>query len=262
MTNPPSQSPDEDGPRPHSPGDKGVMRDHGGLNETRGLDGLALNVISRDKPTNLPWGPRRQASSRMREFSPSVIARDLIRQASAIHPHLSRDQIGFYSGAIAHAIRDQGLFRSIICSAARRYPSLDELALIDCVANAFAQIVHGWSLGQEIDDFDAYARSSIRHRVCSYLRAQKNHLRSLPEKYDASNPRSRGDFDPADFLDLKNAIAQLKPKYRRAVIAQYFKGKSIEEFAHDEGINPSCAASRRQRALLMLRKMLRGNRDE
>jgi len=128
----------------------------------------------------------------------------------------------------------------------------------DLVQGTLVRLYLAWGRARS-GNVEAYARrvlvnAFIDHRRRPFVRRERT-VAALP---DAASVAVDRDFDDAQ---LFNALAELPPRMRAAVVLRHVEDLSVEDAAATLGCTPGTVKSQTARALAKLRESLEPHRD-
>ncbi len=126
----------------------------------------------------------------------------------------------------------------------------------DLVQHVLTRLYVAWPRVARMDSIDGYVRTMLVHANVDRVRRRREHV-----GLDGFDQSSR-DVDHAALLDLREALAELAPGQRRAVVLRHLWGLSVEETAAELGIAPGTVKSQTADAVRRLRDLLAPQRGE
>jgi len=114
-----------------------------------------------------------------------------------------------------------------------------------------------------IENIAGFVYNSIRNRIIDLMRTKKKETRfenemetRLMEFTELLYGKSDNSYSEEMKNELKNAMTNLKPRYRDIIVAMDFEGFTYKEISEKTGIPAGTLMSRRHRALSILFKEL------
>jgi len=126
----------------------------------------------------------------------------------------------------------------------------------DLVQHVLTRLYVAWPRVAGMDSVDGYVRTMLVHANIDRVRRHRE-LTGL-DGYDQSSR----DLDHDALLDLREALAELAPGQRRAVVLRHLWGLSVEETAAELGVAPGTVKSQTADAVRRLRELLAPQRGE
>jgi RNA polymerase sigma-70 factor (sigma-E family) len=126
----------------------------------------------------------------------------------------------------------------------------------DLVQHVLTRLYVAWPRVARMDSVDGYVRTMLVH--ANIDRVRRHHEHTGLDGYDQSSR----DLDHDALLDLREALAELAPGQRRAVVLRHLWGLSVEETAAELGIAPGTVKSQTADAVRRLRDLLAPQRGE
>lgn len=120
----------------------------------------------------------------------------------------------------------------------------------DLVQHVLTRLYVAWPRVSGMDSIDGYVRTMLVNANLDRLRRRREHTGL--EGWD--RPAEAHDTDAV--LDLREALAQLAPGQRRALVLRHLWGLSVEETAAVLGIAPGTVKSQTADAMTRLRALL------
>ena len=127
----------------------------------------------------------------------------------------------------------------------------------DAVAETFVSVHRAW-LDSEIEYFFAYARQTLVHHVMARHRKQQTAERYFPMQLDTDDGEFRIDEHVIDAAVLLEALAQLSPRRRTAVVLRFYEDLPYVEIAEVMRVSLGTAKSQVSVGLAHLRRLLEG----
>jgi RNA polymerase sigma-70 factor (ECF subfamily) len=127
----------------------------------------------------------------------------------------------------------------------------------DVTQEAFLRAFESLPRVRESAAIGAYVCRIAANLCVSWLRARRgeDEVKVDPDSLPAAAPSAEADEMGRR---AREAVAQLPPRYRLAVVAYYLEGQSYEEAARTVGVKVRTLKTRLYRARKMLREMLAG----
>lgn len=125
----------------------------------------------------------------------------------------------------------------------------------DLVQTALTKLFLHWRRASKADNLDAYAHTVLVRVFIDERRRGWWRVRlggRLPDRQDSSD-------DPEIRLALQQALTQLAPRQRAAVVLRFYQDLSVEQVAEVLGCRPGTVKSQTSRALTTLQKVLVAN---
>lgn len=122
----------------------------------------------------------------------------------------------------------------------------------DLTQTTYAKVFASWRRVRRSDSPVAYTRAVLTRTWLSYRR-----LRRTAEQPSAELPdRGSSDTDPAERLDLLDALSQLRPDDRTVLVLRFYEDLGFSQVADLLGITEATARKRCGRALGRMRAQL------
>jgi RNA polymerase sigma-70 factor (sigma-E family) len=126
----------------------------------------------------------------------------------------------------------------------------------DLVQQVLTKLYVAWPRVARMDSVDGYVRAMLVN--ANLDRVRRGHESAGLEGFDQPSR----DVDHDATLDLHDALSELAPGQRRAVVLRHLWGLSVEETAAELGISPGTVKSQTADAVRRLRALLAPQREE
>ena len=126
----------------------------------------------------------------------------------------------------------------------------------DLVQHVLTKLYVAWPRVARMDSVDGYVRTMLVNTNIDRVRRRREHPGL--EGFD----QAARDVDQDALLDLREALAELAPGQRRAIVLRHLWGLSVEETAATLGIAPGTVKSQTADAVRRLRELLAPQREE
>jgi RNA polymerase sigma-70 factor (sigma-E family) len=126
----------------------------------------------------------------------------------------------------------------------------------DLVQQVLTKLYVAWPRVARMDSVDGYVRTMLVNANLDRVRRRREH-----PGLDGFDQAAR-DVDHDALLDLREALAELAPGQRRAIVLRHLWGLSVEETAATLGIAPGTVKSQTADAVRRLRELLAPQREE
>ena len=122
--------------------------------------------------------------------------------------------------------------------------TLDRELAAEAVQEAYVKAWQRWKHVGQLDDPSGWVRTVAWHHAVSQYRRRLVGARLLPlvSRREAVPPPQ-----PEDRLDLEDALRQLRPEQRRALVLHEYVGLSVQEIADETGVAEGTVKSRLSR---------------
>lgn len=137
----------------------------------------------------------------------------------------------------------------------------------DIIQDVAVKVFSRANTASPINNIAGFVYNSIKNKIIDIMRVRKNDV-SMEDEMEARLSeftelfygKSDNFYSEEMKLELKKAIATLKPFYREIIIAIDFEGYGYKEISDETGIPAGTLMSRRHRALSILSKKLETKR--
>ena len=120
----------------------------------------------------------------------------------------------------------------------------------DLVQQVLTKLYVAWPRVRRMDSVDGYVRRMLVNANLDRVRRRRDDPLDGHDEAAAESP------DGDAILDLRQALADLAPGQRRAVVLRHLWGLSVEETAETLGVSPGTVKSQTSDALHRLRDLL------
>jgi RNA polymerase sigma-70 factor (sigma-E family) len=128
----------------------------------------------------------------------------------------------------------------------------------DLVQSALAKTYAGWHRVRDLNAATAYARTTMVNTAASWFRRRS----WRNERPTEALPETTHEHDLTDRPLLVDALGQLPPRQRAAIVLRYYEDLSEAEIADLLGISAGTVKSQASKALALLRERVPGQKED
>jgi RNA polymerase sigma-70 factor (ECF subfamily) len=130
----------------------------------------------------------------------------------------------------------------------------------DCVQECLLAIHRARATYDSARRFRPWMFTIVRHKAIDMLRRRGTRDRLMAKERGSEQPPARG-ADPLAALEAADALRELAPEYRDALLMTKLEGYSLEEAARKAGVSATAMKSRVHRGIKQVRRLLAREED-